>query len=49
MAVPASEKYMALVDSVALLTAGFLKPARHTTHYVGSSMAPRQHQSRSGQ
>jgi hypothetical protein len=25
------------------------KPARHTTHYVGSSAAPRQHQSRSGQ
>jgi hypothetical protein len=25
------------------------KPARHTAHYVGSSTAPRQHQSRSGQ
>jgi hypothetical protein len=25
------------------------KPARHPTHYVGSSTAPRQHQSRSGQ
>lgn len=25
------------------------KPARHTTHYVGSSKAPRQHPSRAGQ
>jgi hypothetical protein len=25
------------------------KPARHTTHYVGSSTVPRQHQSRAGQ
>jgi hypothetical protein len=25
------------------------KPVRHTAHYVGSSTAPRQHQSRSGQ
>jgi len=25
------------------------KPARHTTHYVGSSTAQRQHQSRAGQ
>jgi hypothetical protein len=25
------------------------KPARHTTHYVGSTTAPRQHQTRSGQ
>ena len=25
------------------------KPARHTTHYVGASTAPRQHPSRAGQ
>ena len=25
------------------------KPTRHTAHYVGSSTAPRQHQTRSGQ
>ena len=39
----------ATADATSTRRVASSKPARHPTHYVGSSSAPRQHQSRSGQ